>query len=76
MCRDQFNTDDCETIEGGSGVPDADFVVFVTAEATSACQGSTGAHAVHCETDTLNWCDGAVFGPAMCASGPGLQHQS
>jgi hypothetical protein len=36
-------------------VPDADFIVFVTAQATPECQPSTGAHAVHCVQDELNW---------------------
>jgi Leishmanolysin len=45
----------CSTQPGGAGIPDADFVVFVTALATRECGPSTGAHAVTCTRDEDNW---------------------
>lgn len=53
-CDCQYDAD-CETTEGGDGIPDADFAVFVTAQATPSCGASTGAHAVFCEQDEANW---------------------
>lgn len=45
----------CSTQAGGAGIPDADFAVFVTATASSACSPTTGAHAVTCSRDEQEW---------------------
>jgi hypothetical protein len=48
--------DNCSERPGGAGVEDADMVIFVSTIATDSCGPSTGAHAVHCDTDDLDWC--------------------
>ena len=45
----------CSTLAGGVGIPDADFAVFVSAYPTPACLPTTGAHAVTCSRDELEW---------------------
>jgi hypothetical protein len=45
----------CSTGEEGTGIPNADFAVFVTSYPSEACSPTTGAHAVTCSRDTYNW---------------------
>jgi hypothetical protein len=49
ICEESPNR--CHTVAGGAGAAGADVVVFVSAQATSACTGATGAHAKACSQD-------------------------
>ena len=41
----------CTTEKGGEGVPNADFIIYVTAKQTASCSGSTQAYASWCSLD-------------------------
>lgn len=49
-----------ETLPAGTGIPDADFAVFVTAQQTSSCGSQTLAYAATCQRDSLT--DRPTFG--------------
>jgi Leishmanolysin len=52
LCPD--SSGGCSDQKGGAGVPDADFVVFVTSEPSDNCNSDTAAHAVSCDLDEDN----------------------